>query len=215
MQIDPSKQTLVEWALVPKLVSPMSGYVALANNIRFNFSQINLSIGGQTTTGPYPDMYDVGRCSSGRDSVMGGLIGIEALVESDKGAPADSAYPTGLLVLNGTSGSQINISGSVTVQVYAPNPPGGNFSGVTRCKPCSSISQCQPVAPFQAPIPALALNGTIGWYGNHFVWSTPCTGTPTPSPPQPPSAARCHAHVNPSFIRAATLLKTVREKARL
>ena len=150
----PPTQTLVEWALVPKLVSPMSGYVALANNIRFHFSQINLSIGGQTTTGTFTDMHDVGRCSSGRDSVMGGLIGVEALIEN--GAPTDSAYPTGLLLLNGTSGSALSggISGNVTVQVYAPDP-GSNLSGVTPLQTLN-FNFAMPgtsSTPIPAPIP--------------------------------------------------------------
>ncbi len=156
---NPSQKTLVEWALIPKLVSPMAGYVALANNIRFNFSNVSLSIGGQSTTGPYTDMYDVGRCSSGRDSVIGGLIGLEALIEN--GAPSDSAYPTGLVLLNGTSGSSINISGTVTVQVYAPNP----ISGTPLQTLQFNFSLPNNAGPIPAPIPALALGGGTAWAG--------------------------------------------------
>ena len=171
-QFDPSKKTLVEWALVPKLVSPMSGYVALANNIRFKFSQINLSIGGYTTSGPYPDMYETGRCSTGRDSVIGGLMGIEALTENSANA---SAYPTGLLLLDGTSGSQINISGTVTVQIYAPDPGASPTTTPLQTLQFNFAMPGSSSTPVPAPIPALALNSstssatppvtTYTWYG--------------------------------------------------
>ncbi len=149
--VAPATQTLVEWALVPKLCSPMAGYVALANNIRLKFTKINLVIGGASTTGPYTDMYDVGRIScEQRDSVMGGLIGCETLVENAyqnrTGSPASSMYPTGLCVLPGKSGSPMTISGSVEVQLLAPN---------TATAPLQTFEFTFPAAGVSAPIPQL------------------------------------------------------------
>ena len=128
--VDPTTTTLVEWALVPKLVSPMQGSVALANNIRLHFSKINLQIGGTTVVGPYTDLHDNGRVSTGRDAVFGGIMGTEALTESQP----DSHYPTGVVAVPGTTlslglpgGHTMTISGTVELQLFAPDT--GDTSG--------------------------------------------------------------------------------------
>ena len=147
--VTPSNQTLLEWALIPRIVSPMCGYPALANNIRIQFTKINLnfiSASGsqvQVLTGSpnISDVYDTGRISNGRDAVVGGTIGPEALIEpgGSPSAPVASLYPTGLVTVSGTScvssvGSGTNtsivstsgsnnaltISGTVAVAIESP-----------------------------------------------------------------------------------------------
>ena len=136
--VNPKTTTLVEWALVPKLVSPMQGYAALSNNLRLHFSAINLKIGGTAVSGTYPDMHDTGRVSVWRDCVVGGIGGTTALIENNtgnpQGAPADSAYPTGLVAVSGTSTGlglpsqgTTTVTGTVTMELYAPDT--GSASG--------------------------------------------------------------------------------------
>ena len=133
--VDPTQQTLVECCLIPRLVSPMCGYVALANNIRLRFTSFKLTIDGVPVTppSPMPDIYDTGRITcEQRDSAMGGQIGAESMIEAAyhglTGSPSDSMYPTAVALVSGvslnnppsaakTSKNTMSIAGSVTVQV--------------------------------------------------------------------------------------------------
>jgi uncharacterized protein (TIGR02600 family) len=139
--VDPTTQTVVEWTLMPKLFSSMCGYVGLSDNLRLRFSG-NLIIGGNSfTLSSVPDCYAPGHFSTAqRDSVIGGNIGLESLIET--GTPADSMYPTGLALISGVSGNSpptnahgaptsstttMTIAGTVNVSLYAPaGPPLGN-----------------------------------------------------------------------------------------
>jgi hypothetical protein len=172
--VTPTNQTLIEWALIPRLSSPMCGYVALANNLRIRFSNFNLSIGGQAVSGTsvsVTDLYDTGRISCEQlDSVMGGNIGTESLVEAARagltGSPSDSLYPTGLVVVSGTAisgtpaGTTISISGSVTATIYSPAgrnlTPGPQVQQMLFDFPATTV-----------PIPHLYTSGTStnSWYG--------------------------------------------------
>ena len=146
--VNPQTTTLVEWALVPKLASPMQGYVALPNNLRLHFKTVTLKIGSTTVSSPFPDMHDsslnasgtrVGRMSAWRDCVVGGIMGTTGLIESSgsygaQAAPTDSAYPTGLVAVPGTSKSlglssaaTTTVSGQVVMELYAPDT--GTVSG--------------------------------------------------------------------------------------
>ncbi len=117
----PSSQTLVEWALVPMMASPMAGWVGLASNLRIRFSNIGFNFNGTAvTTGSIPDVYCTGRFASNRDGNIGGIMGPDMLTDTG-GAPNDSAYPTGLALINGTSsGGSMTLSGSLTATIYAP-----------------------------------------------------------------------------------------------
>ena len=126
---DPSAKTLVEWTLLPQIDSVMCGYVGIANNLRIKFTSINLSIGGTTitgTAGTYPDLYDTGRMGSARDGEMGGYSGMMDLTDGgSNGAPVDSMYPTGLVLVSGTNATEggsgtIAISGTVSIEIDAP-----------------------------------------------------------------------------------------------
>ena len=129
--IDPSKQTLMEWALIPKFFSPMAGYAGLGNDFRLKFVVNNLKIGDAPVItkalGTLPDEFDIGRLpGSTRDSVIGGLMGCVFPIWG--GSPATSMIPTGLCAVTGTNalngsynGGTISISGDVDVMVYAPN----------------------------------------------------------------------------------------------
>jgi hypothetical protein len=193
MTVNPQKQTLIEWSLIPMLASPMAGYVSLADNLRIKFTKINLNIGGQTvnagtsvalSSGSTPDLYDNGRYGGGRDNKMGGLIGPTALTQN---APTDSMYPTGLVLITGTSvatnTSPLNmlpspgLSGTVTVTISGTagtyQTPGPIIQSYTFIFP-----------PTPAPIPCLMdfpntiINGpsTPTWWGT---FRAPASGSAT------------------------------------
>ncbi len=129
--IDPSKQTLMEWSLIPKFFCPMAGYAGLGNDFRLRFVINNLKIGDAPVItkalGSLSDEFDTGRLpSGGRDAVIGGLMGIMFPIWG--GGPSTSLFPTGLCAVTGTNalsgsynGGTIPVSGSVDVLVYAPN----------------------------------------------------------------------------------------------
>jgi uncharacterized protein (TIGR02600 family) len=125
----PLTETLLEWALLPKLNSPMAGYSGLANDLRFKFTNVNLTVGGQTASGSaFPDLYDTGRLGGNtHDSKIGGSVGLSSLFEAkdsrnptNPGAPTDSMFPTGLVKVTGTSGMPITVSGTVDLEIWAP-----------------------------------------------------------------------------------------------
>jgi uncharacterized protein (TIGR02600 family) len=186
---NPATQTLLEWCLVPKLGSPMEGYVAMANNIRLRFSSIKLNIGSATVStgytgasGQVSDMDDQGRIACDeRDAVIGGSLGMLSLVDQPysldnnaAGAPSDSMYPTGLVVVNGTSVSAsgtttvitpISVSGTVNMQILAPAGPTGGASPGPQVQAFTfSISGTNPT--IQVPIPNLPYHG-----GSPPVWN--------------------------------------------
>ena len=171
--VNPKTQTLLEWALIPRFDSPMCGYVAMANNMMVKFSNFqNFSIGGFNITNPtVSTIYDMGRLSGiNRDSVMGGLIGAESMVEeqefgSEVAAPASSAYPTGLVVVSGTTqtggvAGPITVKGSFTATIYAPynsSTPLQTFNFALNSPGTSS--------GLQVPIPNLYLASSGTWEG--------------------------------------------------
>ncbi len=180
--VNPAKQTLMEWCLIPKMVSPMCGYVALANDIRLVFSNGGgspLTIGSTTVDlSTASNIYDSGRLSCNeRDSVIGGNIGAESLVEYSyatfsrqaSGSPSDSMYPTGLCLVDG--GSQTSpptpapstttmpISGSFTVQLYAPAGSSAAAAGT----PLQTYTFTIPPNT-TVPIPQVSVSGT-SWFG--------------------------------------------------
>ena len=168
--IDPTKTTLIEWALIPKLVSPMNGSVALANNLRLHFSNINLQIGSTSVAGPYPDMFSTGSVNTWRDVVFGGIMGITSLVQ---GTTA-STYPTGIISVPGTSASlgltgahSTTISGNVEVQIFAPGSSAATGTPLQTFE--FSFGTSPAVTQTAVPIPEL-------WVA-------------TASPPTPPPAA--------------------------
>ncbi len=169
----PSPQTCIEWALIPKLCSPMSGYVALANNFRIHFTNVSLVIGSNpATTGTVTDLYDSGRIScEQRDSVVGGLEGIETLIEAAYqggfGSPTNSMYPTGLVVVSGSSGP-IALSGTVTAQVFAPS---------AATTPLQTFNFVFP--SMQVPIPGLYMSGSTSWGGTFRAASSMYTSSTT------------------------------------
>ena len=190
-KVNPQTQTLIEWSLIPMLADPMPGWVGQANNLRIKFTNINLSIGGvaisAATTGTISDVYSTGQMGGGRDSRVGGLIGPTALLISP--SPSDSMYPTGLIVINGTSvGSAINplpggaaaISGNVGVTISGTAGTSG-ASGPT----LQTFTFVFP--PMPAPIPRLQIGTYIGggtattWWGTfrapNNAYTTGSTGT--------------------------------------
>ena len=178
--VDPTKQTAVEWCLIPKLSSPMCGYVGLSNDIRLAFSSDPnnpLSINGQAVNlSTSPNVYDTGRISvSGRDAVIGGNIGLMSMIETagspNTGSPSDSMYPTGLVLVNGVSGNSpptvspapgntMTISGGIVVKLYSPAGssavPGPLLQTYTMDFPSMTV-----------PIPQVYTTGSTayGWYG--------------------------------------------------
>ncbi len=204
--VAPATQTLVEWALIPKLASPMAGYVALANNIRLKFTKINLVIGGASTTGsPYTDIYDKGRISCDeRDSVMGGLIGCETLVESAyqglTGSPADSNYPTGLCLLSGKSGSPITISGSVEVQLLAPNTASTPLQTFEFTFPAGASAPIPQLYYDDAPpTPPSTTQPSYGWYGTFRAPASAYTASLKASFTYPVNTNKNPTRFNPAF----------------
>ena len=181
--VDPTKQTAVEWCLIPKLSSPMCGYVGLANDIRIVFASDPgnpLMINGQSVSlSGSPNIYDTGRVSaSGRDAVIGGNIGLMSMIENvgspNTSSPSDSMYPTGLVLVNGVSGNNpptvspmpvntMTISGGVVVKLYSPcgttSSPGPLLQTYTMDFPSMTV-----------PIPQIFTTGASGtpayqWYG--------------------------------------------------
>ena len=102
--VNPKSQTLVEWTLIPRLASPMAGYVAEAENFRIRFSNIKLKIGGQSAYVPtkVPDLYSTGYMGGTRDCAVGGPMGPLSLAMNG-GSPSDSTYTSGLVVVSGTT----------------------------------------------------------------------------------------------------------------
>ena len=175
----------MEWCLIPKMVSPMCGYVALANDVRLVFSNAAQGSGGGPLTigttvvdlSTASNVYDSGRLSCNeRDSVMGGNIGAESLVEYSyatfsaqaAGSPPDSMYPTGLCLVNGGSQSlppspaptatTMPISGSFTVKLYAP---AGTTASST---PLQTYTFTIPPGT-TVPIPQVSVDGSNNWFG--------------------------------------------------
>jgi uncharacterized protein (TIGR02600 family) len=171
---DPTKQTMLEFALVPQLFCPMAGYVQAANNIKIEFTGCNFTVtdkagGAQNpfTAPPFssgstsqPSLYDIGRVSrpQNSDTKMGGYIGVRSLMEWSKsstipGSPSDSVPPNGDVIVSGTAlykapVDSITISGTATVSIRAP------YSGPV-------IQTLSFVFPSQqVPIPSLAYGHT-------------------------------------------------------
>ena len=215
---DPSKQTLVEWTLIPRFHSAMAGYVPLFNNMRIRFKSVNLSIGGYAATTSWsaalPDLYRPGTTTATRDSsAVGGPLDPLCFAEPDtsgnggQSAPGDSMYPTGLALVNGTSGA-ITLSGNVVATVYGPagsaSAPGTQIQQITFTLPAAP--------PLQVPIPTMWLSGTT-WKGafrtGPSCYSPGATGTLTYPAPLVNGAAsksktRCSAGANGSFFDKST-----------
>jgi hypothetical protein len=175
--VNPKKQTVNEWSLVPMLMSTTPGYAGEADNLRIKFTSINLNIGGQpvsaATTGTIPDLYASGQMGTGRDGHMGGIMGPTAEVI---GAPSDSMFPTGLVVITGTS----NPIGSTPVNVLPSPGITGTVSVVISGTAGTYAAPGPPIQaitfvfpPMSAPIPCLTdvpgsiINGpsTPTWWG--------------------------------------------------
>jgi uncharacterized protein (TIGR02600 family) len=185
-------QTLVEWALIPMLASPSAGWAGIANNIRIKFSGVNLHITdtGYTSssnqvnngysaaitnsvTTPMPDVFATGQMSNDRDSVIGGIMGAEALIDNT----TLSMVPTGLYLANspssqtGFGGTIGNLTyyGTVTVQVFAPSTATTPIQTIVFNFP-NTIVRGQPLGN-NAPIPDLDYGytnvGVNQWYGTY------------------------------------------------
>jgi uncharacterized protein (TIGR02600 family) len=167
----PNQQTLVEWTLIPRLASPMAGYAGMGNNIRIKFSNLKLSIGGATAQPTsVSDMWNTGLVSGNRDSVIGGTMGLNQLICS--GSPAASMYPTGLVLITGTSlpgaisSMPGGISASGTISIYTPagsaSPPGAPYQTISFNFPS-----------MQVPIPDVLMSGsTAGTSGkSNTLWA--------------------------------------------
>jgi hypothetical protein len=130
---NPQQKTVVEWTLIPKLFCPMAGFSAMANNLEIRFTEIDLTIDGvKAQVGSaagfaIPKLYDIGRLGAApRDSKIGGNVGLETFVEvptpGNPGAPADSMYPTGVVLLNrpATSTDPIPVVGTIKAEIWSP-----------------------------------------------------------------------------------------------
>ncbi len=158
--IDPSKQTLLEWAILPKFFTPMAGYAGLGNDFRVQFAVKGLKIGGVSipdkAVGTLADEYNTGRLpNNGRDSVIGGLMGCGFLLGGSQ--TPQTMIPTGLCVVNGTNamngsynGGTVTISGDVDVTIYAPNG-----SAATGGTPVQTLHFEFPTGANPVPIPAV------------------------------------------------------------
>lgn len=142
---DPTKQSKLEFSILPELFSPMAGFSAMADDLRLNFDAKDFKVTDKDGKVYYPfltagaatqpDLYSTGRVSNGEDhaSKIGGNIGVGTLFEvgqpGNPGAPGDSVPPNGKVIVGGTSPSESNaslkveeitIEGTITVSLRAP-----------------------------------------------------------------------------------------------
>ncbi len=212
---DPSQQTLVEWALIPRFVSPMAGYVPMYNNMRIRYNSLNLTIGGSNATSTWsavmPDLYRLGTITGTRDaSGIGGPLDPLCFAETGSfnggtACPKDSMYATGLALIPATG--PVSISGKVTMTTYG-------LAG-TAASPGTQLQQFTFNFPsIQAPVPTLWLDSSNNWYGafrqngaTSIYSATASSGTGTVSYPAalasgtaPKGNYRCGAYANGGYF---------------
>ncbi len=175
----PASETLMEWAIVPRILSVAAGYPALGNDICIHYNSIQLTIdtvsltytNSGTSPSNIPDEYDTGRVpNNDRDSDVGGNIGTYALVMTGSpGSPAKSMVPTGLVKVSKTSGTQMALSGTIKLQIFAPN--------TNTATPMQTITFSIPSGTM-VPVPGWGGGGSLR-AGVTYTASNP-SGTPGP-----------------------------------
>ncbi len=150
-----SPNTAVEWTIVPRFICPMAGYTGLANNFSLQMSQAGtnpLQINSTSVVFPaqMPTLTGTGLIPNDRDSGVGGNIGCICMLQGAdaRGAtnPPTNMWPTGLVLVNGTSGQTMTIGGSVGYSITAPSSTGSVIQSGTFAFPTTTV-----------PIPGLAL----------------------------------------------------------
>jgi uncharacterized protein (TIGR02600 family) len=158
---DPSKQSKLEFTLLPELFSPMAGFSAMADDLRLKFEASDFKVTDKTGVVYYPfktaasaaqpDLYVGGRVSNPQDhaSKVGGNIGVGTLFEEGNAGgsaqattstPGDSVPPNGKIIIMGISPSDtkptlkaetMTIEGTVTVSIRAPAASGPEIQNFT------------------------------------------------------------------------------------
>ncbi len=164
----PANSIKLEAALLPQLFCPMAGFSALANDIRLNFSKIDITVTDSTGASyrPFdlpggkaqPDLYDVGRITDIEDneSKIGGYIGARSLFEGNSGgrypinvgSPRDSVPPTGEFSIP-NSATSLSFQGYARIDIYAPHDSGNLVQTLV-------FHFGSPTLPVQVPIPSVA-----------------------------------------------------------
>lgn len=154
---DPSKQSKLEFTLLPELFSPMAGFSSMADDLRLKFEASDFKVTDKngvvynpfkTAAGAaQPDLYVTGRMSNPEDhaSKVGGNIGVGTLFETkndgyNSSTPSDSVPPNGKVIITGISPSDtkptqkvetMTIEGTVTVSIRAPGASGPEVQNFT------------------------------------------------------------------------------------